>query len=121
MLSRRYDHSICASVARAAAPGFFAFVGRPSPGSPGAGWSILPVDAVILADLAWARIEKEALMASVAFFSANPAYQARGAYRVTAELPLRSGQFEYRIKHLFEEYDRVATENDLRALELRLY
>jgi hypothetical protein len=52
-------------------------------------------------------------MASVAFFSANPAYQARGAYRVTAELPLRSGQFEYRIKHLFEEYDRVATENDL--------
>jgi hypothetical protein len=27
-------------------------------GSPGAGWSILPVDAVILAGLAWARIER---------------------------------------------------------------
>jgi hypothetical protein len=40
----------------------------------------------------------------------------RGAYQITAELPMRSGQFAYRIKHQFEEYDRVAPESDLSVL-----
>ncbi len=37
----------------------------------------------------------------------------RGAYYVTAELPFRAGEFEYRIKHPDETYERVAPESAL--------
>ncbi len=43
-------------------------------------------------------------------------YAPKGAYRVTAELPVRFGEFEYRIKHPRETYERVAAENDLNGL-----
>jgi hypothetical protein len=39
-----------------------------------------------------------------------------GAYVITAQLPMRYGQFEYRIKHSNEKSERRATENELREL-----
>jgi hypothetical protein len=38
---------------------------------------------------------------------------ARGAYEVTAQLPERDGQFEYRIKSRGEPHERVVKEGDL--------
>ena len=35
---------------------------------------------------------------------------------VTAKLPGRGGQFEYRIRSAFEEHERMARESELRAL-----
>jgi len=43
-------------------------------------------------------------------------YAPKGAYHVTAELPLHAGEFEYRIKHPREDYERVAAESDLTEL-----
>jgi hypothetical protein len=43
-------------------------------------------------------------------------YAPRGAYQVTAELPIRAGEFEYRIKHPREDYERVAAESNLNEL-----
>jgi hypothetical protein len=40
----------------------------------------------------------------------------RGADVVTAKLPERDGQFEYRIRSAFEEHERIAHESELRAL-----
>ena len=40
-------------------------------------------------------------------------YAPRGVYHVTAELPVRAGEFEYRIKHPREQCERVAAESDL--------
>ena len=40
-------------------------------------------------------------------------YAPKGAYRVTAAFPIRYGEFEYRIKHSREEYERVGAESDL--------
>jgi hypothetical protein len=40
-------------------------------------------------------------------------YAPRGVYQVTAELPVRAGEFEYRIKHPREQCERVAAESDL--------
>jgi hypothetical protein len=38
----------------------------------------------------------------------------RGAYKVTARLPLAGdGEFEYRIKHSGEAYERTAKESEL--------
>jgi hypothetical protein len=45
-------------------------------------------------------------------------YAPAGAYIVTAELPVRFGQFEYRIKHQREEYERVAAESDLTGVRV---
>ena len=53
---------------------------------------------------------------AVAYFPPRGLSAERGAYRVVAELPLRSGQFAYRIKHPCEERDRVAAEDDLSVL-----
>ena len=39
-----------------------------------------------------------------------------GAYRVTDKVTMPSGQVAYRIRHQFEEYDRVAAEDDLSVL-----
>jgi hypothetical protein len=39
-----------------------------------------------------------------------------GAYVITARLPMRHGQLEYRIKHETEKFERRATESDLKEL-----
>ena len=62
------------------------------------------------------RAPKFSVGQAVAYFPPRGVSAQRGAYRVTAKLPLRSGQFEYCIKHQFEDYDRVATERDLTVL-----
>jgi hypothetical protein len=62
------------------------------------------------------RAPKFSVGQAVVYFPPRGLYAARGAYEVTAELPLRSGQFAYRIKHPCEEYDRVAAEDDLSVL-----
>jgi len=62
------------------------------------------------------RAPKFSVGQAVVYFPPRGLSAQRGAYRVTAELPLRSRQFEYRIKHQFEEHDRVATESDLSVL-----
>jgi hypothetical protein len=41
---------------------------------------------------------------------------ARGAYEVTAQLPERDGQFEYRIKSRGEPHERVVKESDLSSV-----
>ena len=43
-------------------------------------------------------------------------YAPKGVYNITAELPVRFGEFEYRIKHPREDYERVAAESDLSEL-----
>jgi hypothetical protein len=49
----------------------------------------------------------------VEYFPPRRLYAPRGAYYVTAELPARLGEFEYRIKHPREQRERVARERDL--------
>jgi hypothetical protein len=39
----------------------------------------------------------------------------RGAYVVTAKLPERDGQFEYRIRSATEQHERMVRESELRA------
>ena len=41
----------------------------------------------------------------------------RRQYIVTAALPAQFGVFEYRIRHPSENYERIATEHDLREVE----
>jgi len=53
---------------------------------------------------------------AVEYYPPHRKYAPRGAYHVTAELPLHGGEFEYRIKHLRENYERVAAESDLNEL-----
>ena len=43
-------------------------------------------------------------------------YVPKGIYQVTAELPVRYGEFAYRVKHPREDYERVAAESDLNEL-----
>jgi hypothetical protein len=62
------------------------------------------------------RAPKYSIGQAVVYFPPRGLSAERGAYRVTAELPLRSGQFEYRIKHPGEDHDRVAAEDDLIVL-----
>jgi hypothetical protein len=42
-------------------------------------------------------------------------YAPEGAFRVTALLPARNDEFEYRIRHPDEAHDRVVCESDLRV------
>ena len=44
-------------------------------------------------------------------------YAPRGTYIVTAALPARYGEFEYRIKNTGENYERHAMESDLRKID----
>jgi hypothetical protein len=53
---------------------------------------------------------------TVEYYPPRGLYAPKGAYHVTAELPVRYGEFEYRIKHPREEYERVAVESDLDEL-----
>ncbi len=50
---------------------------------------------------------------SVEFHPRRGLRAPKGAYHVTAELPDREGEFEYRIKHPGELYERVAAESAL--------
>jgi len=43
-------------------------------------------------------------------------YAPRGAYVVTAKLPERDGEYEYRIRNLAEAHERMARESELDAL-----
>jgi hypothetical protein len=62
------------------------------------------------------RTPKFSVGQAVVYFPPRGVSAQRGAYCIIAELPMRSGQFEYHIKHQFEEHDRVATESDLSVL-----
>ena len=53
---------------------------------------------------------------SVEYYPPRSLYAPRGAYQVTAELPVSDGEFGYRIKHPRELYERVATESALNEL-----
>ena len=44
-------------------------------------------------------------------------YAPRGAYVVTAKLPERNGEFEYRVRNMHEGHERMARESELRALD----
>jgi hypothetical protein len=50
---------------------------------------------------------------SVQYDAPRGIYAPPGEYHVTAELPSRAGEFEYRIKHRQEAYERVAAESAL--------
>jgi len=43
-------------------------------------------------------------------------YGVRGAYVVTAKLPERVGEFEYRIRNMNEPHERRARESELQAI-----
>jgi hypothetical protein len=43
-------------------------------------------------------------------------YAPRGAYVVTAKLPERDGEFEYHIRSVNEQHERVVWERELSAL-----
>jgi len=50
---------------------------------------------------------------AVQYYPPRGVYVPRGVYHVTAELPVRAGEFEYRIKHSHEPYERVVAESAL--------
>jgi hypothetical protein len=53
---------------------------------------------------------------AVAYRAARGLYAAAGAYVVTAKLPQRDGEYEYRIRNLAEAHERMARESDLMAI-----
>ncbi len=53
----------------------------------------------------------------VAYHPSRWVYVPRGFYVVTAKLPERDGEFEYHIRNTNEQYERMARESELRALD----
>ncbi len=53
---------------------------------------------------------------AVEYYPPRSMYASRGVYHITAELPVRAGEFEYRIKHPREDHERIAAESDLNEL-----
>jgi uncharacterized protein YjbK len=53
---------------------------------------------------------------AVAYHPRQGIWAARGAYVVTAKLPERDGEFEYRIRSALEEHERLARESELREM-----
>jgi hypothetical protein len=49
-------------------------------------------------------------------YNPQKGWAGRGAYVVTAKLPERDGEFEYRILSLTELHERMARESELQAL-----
>jgi hypothetical protein len=52
----------------------------------------------------------------VQYYPPRGADAPRGAYVVTAKLPEREGEFEYRIRNMNEQHERTARESELQAL-----
>lgn len=50
---------------------------------------------------------------AVEYHSGRGTYAPRGPYVVTAKLPERDGEFEYHIRHLAEQHERMAKESEL--------
>jgi hypothetical protein len=53
---------------------------------------------------------------TVAYNRQKGIWAARGAYLVTAKLPERDGEFEYRIRSALEEHERLVRESELTAI-----
>jgi len=53
---------------------------------------------------------------AVEFQPTDGVFAPRGMYLVTACLPERNGEFEYRIKHPAEEHQRIGRESELRGI-----
>jgi hypothetical protein len=52
----------------------------------------------------------------VEYYSSRGLYAPRGPYVVTAKLPERNGEFEYHIRNMDEQHERMPRESELRAL-----
>ena len=61
-------------------------------------------------------IHKFYLGQTVVYYPDKGTWAARGAYVVTAKLPERNGEFEYRIGSAIEEHERLARESELREM-----
>ena len=61
-------------------------------------------------------IHKFHLGQAVEYRTARGLYAASGAYVVTAKLPERDGEYEYRIRNLAEAHERKARESELQAM-----
>ena len=53
---------------------------------------------------------------SVEYHAPRGTYAPRGAYVVTAKLPERNGEFEYHIRGMNEQHERIARESQLSAM-----
>jgi hypothetical protein len=53
---------------------------------------------------------------TVAYRVPRGGYAPHGAYVVTAKLPERDGEFEYRIRSAVEDHERMARESELTAM-----
>ncbi len=53
---------------------------------------------------------------AVTYRAARGLYAAAGAYVVTAKLPERDGEYEYRIRNLAEAHERIARESQLEVM-----
>jgi hypothetical protein len=53
---------------------------------------------------------------TVAYNPQRGIWAPRGAYVVTAKLPERDGEFEYRVRSILEEHERLARESELQAI-----
>ena len=52
----------------------------------------------------------------VQYYPPRGMYAPRGAYIVTLKLPERDGQYEYRIRNMSEQHERMAREGELKAV-----
>jgi hypothetical protein len=53
---------------------------------------------------------------AVTYHPRQGTWAPRGAYVVTAKLPERNGEFEYRIRSAIEENERMARESELERM-----
>jgi hypothetical protein len=53
---------------------------------------------------------------AVAYRVSRGLYAASGAYVVTAKLPERDGEYEYRIRNVAEAHERMARESQLEVM-----
>ncbi len=55
---------------------------------------------------------------AVAYRAARGLYAASGTYVVTAKLPVRNGEYEYRIRNVAESHERIAREFQLEVMSV---